>query len=358
MTAVAPVYDPDLITAGWLTDVLSAAGVIGDRTVAAIETAAVGTGQVGCNIRCRLRYDRDGPGPDSVMLKFASRDPSSQAAGIQTKTYETEVAFYRDLAATVDISRPACWFAAVEPGTAEVVLVLEDIGGTVGDQLAGCGTEQAELAVVEAARLHGPRWGDPRLPEVPWLAEKAASFIAPGPIFAMVWPTFLERMQPLLSPESLEVGARMAAAETWVARDPATATLCHADYRLDNMLFAPPDQSSRPLTVLDWQTVQLGTGTSDVSYFLGAAMAPEQRRGCERELVGRYHAALSRYDIGDYGLDRCWDDYRRHSFGGFFMAVFAGVVVQRTERGDAMFATMANGAAAQSVDLDAFEFLV
>ena len=357
MTTVAPVYDPDLISARWLTEVLSAAGAIGGRSVVGVRAEPVGTGQVGCNIRCRLEYDSDGPGPDSVMLKFASRDPSSQAAGIQTKTYETEVAFYRDLAGTVDVSRPECWYASVEPGTADVVLVLEDIPGVVGDQLAGCGPEQAALAVTEAARLHGPRWGDARLAEVPWLAEKAASFMSPCQVLGMVWATFLERMEPLLTPESLEVGARMAAADTWVDRDPATATLCHSDYRLDNMLFGPPT-SARPLTVLDWQTVQLSTGTSDVSYFLGAAMPPESRRSCERELVGRYHAALSEYDIGDYALDRCWDDYRRYSFGGFFMAVFAGVVVQRTERGDAMFATMANGAAAQIVDLDAFQFLV
>lgn len=372
MTSVAPVYDPDLVTAAWLSDVLAAAGATGDRTVVAVESEPVGTGQVGCNIRCRLQYDRAGGiGPESVMLKFASRDPSSQSTGIQTKTYETEVAFYRDLADTVDIDRPACWYASVEPGTAQVVLVLEDIPGVVGDQLAGCGTDEAVLAVTEAARLHGPRWGDPRLPEVGWLAEKATSFAALGPLLAMVWPTFLERIGPLLTPESQEVGARMAAANTWVERDPKTATLCHSDYRLDNMLFAPTsadsaasadsapsDGSARPLTVLDWQTVQLGAGASDVSYFMGAAMTPEQRRACERELVARYHAALSQYDIGDYDLDRCWDDYRRYSFGGFFMAVFAGVMVQRTDRGDAMFATMANGAAAQVTDLEAFEFLV
>ncbi len=357
MTAVAPVYEPASITPGWLTHVLASAGAIGDRSIVAVDTEAVGTGQVGCNIRCRISYDGDGPGPDSVMLKFASPDPASQAAGVQTRTYETEVAFYRELAPTVDISRPHCWFAAGEPGTARVVLVLEDIDGTVGDQLAGCGVDHAALAVTEAARLHGPRWGDATLRRVPLLAEKLDNALTPGPIVAMMWPTFAERMGTLLSPESREVGSRLAQATTWAEPDPATATLCHCDYRLDNMLFAG-DGSVRPLTVLDWQTVQLGTGTADISYFLGAAMPPDRRRSCERELVGRYHAALSSYDVGDYDLDRCWADYRRYSFGGFFMAVFAGVMVQRTERGDRMFATMANGAAAQIVDLDAFEFLV
>ena len=355
--SVAPVYDPGSITAQWLTEVLREAGAIGERTVVSVGTEAVGTGQVGCNIRCRIEYDREGPGPDSVMLKFASPDPASQAAGVQTRTYETEVVFYRDLADTVDVSRPHCWFAAGEPGTAQVVLVMEDIDGVVGDQLAGCSVQHAALAVTEAARLHGPRWGDPTLRDVPLLAEKLANGLVPGPIVAMLWPAFCERLGPLLSEESFEVGNRLAEAATWIDPDPGTATLCHCDYRLDNMLFAPTE-TGRALTVLDWQTLQLGVGAADISYFMGAAMAPEQRRSCEKDLLGRYHAALSRYDIGDYDFDRCWDDYRRYSFSGFFMAVYAGVLVQRTERGDRMFATMANGASAQVVDLDAFDFLV
>lgn len=352
-----PVYDPDHVTASWLGEVLSAAGAIGARRVTGIEAQQIGTGQVGCNFRYRLSYDRPGGGPETVVAKFASRSEDSRAAGVSTLTYETEVAFYRDLADSVDISRPGCWYASVETGTADVVLVLEDIGeATVGDQLAGCSFEQAEVAVIEAARLHGPRWGDSSLLEVPWLAAKLANAFEPGPLAGMVWPMFLDRYRSMLTDESIEVGTRMTESKTWLAPDPSIATICHCDYRLDNMLFGDL-RGDRPLTVVDWQTVQLGNGVSDVSYFISAAMTPERRREEERALVERYHAALSAYDIGDYDLDRCWDDYRRHSFGGFFMAVFASIAVGRTDRGDAMFMKMANGAAAQVVELDALEFL-
>jgi hypothetical protein len=343
-------YDPESVTADWLSQVLAAASE--GALVTSTEAETIGTGQVGCNVRYRLTWDRTGPGPASVVVKFASRDEASRAAGIQTQTYETEVAFYRDLAATVDVRRPYCHFAAVEPGTANVVLVLEDIDGVVGDQLAGCPFDQAALAVIEAARLHGPRWGDSTLRDLPWLAAKEASPISPGPVIAMLWPTFVERYGERLSEEAREVGAVLAASATWLDPCPDLAAVCHCDYRLDNMLFA-----AGHVTVVDWQTVQLGVGTSDISYFLGAAMDREARRKHERDLVGRYHGALSQYDIGDYDSERCWDDYRRHSFGGFFMAVFAAVLVQQTVRGDAMFVAMANGAAAQVVDLGATEFL-
>ena len=89
---------------------------------------------------------------------------------MSTLTYETEVAFYRDLADTVDVSCPHCYFAEVESGTADVVVVMEDVApAEQGDQIAGCTVEQAMLAIDEAARLHGPRWGDPTLQELAWL---------------------------------------------------------------------------------------------------------------------------------------------------------------------------------------------
>jgi hypothetical protein len=266
------------------------------------------------------------------------------------------VAFYRDLADTVEVSRPQCFFADVEPGTANVVIVMEDIEARTGDQLAGCSADEAALAMLEAAKLHGPRWADPALRNVQWLAAKADSPLVPGPVVAMLWPTFLERYGPSLSEESVQVGERLAGAQTWA--DPAApVTICHTDFRLDNMLFGDP-AGPRPLTVVDWQTVQLNAGPADVAYFLGAAMPPEERRSIEKDMVGLYYDRLRTYDIGGYGFDQCWQDYRRHTFSGFFMAVFASVLVGRTERGDAMFMTMANGAAAQITDLEALDLLV
>lgn len=353
-----PVWDPEAVTPGWLQDALVASGAITDQHITSVESAPIGTGQVGCNIRYRIGYDRPGDGPASLVAKFASRSEASRAAGVQTLTYETEVAFYRDLAESVDVSRPHCWLADVEAGTANVLLLMEDIEGAVpGDQIAGCGPDQARLAMVEAAKLHGPRWGDPTLRDVPWLAAKMNNGLVPGPVVGMLWPTFVERYGPSLSEESVEVGTRLAAAQTWAA-DPGEVplTVCHTDYRLDNMLFGDP-AGPRPLTVVDWQTVQLNSGPADVAYFLSAAMPPAERSKVEPEMVQLYYEHLGRYDIGAYSFDQCWEDYRRHSFSGFFMAVFASVLVGRTDRGDEMFMTMANGAAAQVVALEAFEFL-
>ncbi len=350
------VADPDLVTPQWLTHVLRHAGAIDAATeVSSFEASAIGTGQVGANVRYALSYDRAGPdGPATVVCKFSSRDEASAAVGVAVLTYETEVAFYRDLAHTVDISRPRCHFAEIRSGTADVVLVMEDIApAEQGDQIAGCTVPQASLAVEEAARLHGPRWGDPTLADLPWLDRGDTSAAIAG-VLGAIWEGFAERYRAMLDPVTLEAGPQLAAlAPQLLPRGSSPRTPVHSDYRLDNMLFAT-DGGARPLTVVDWQTVQLGVGPSDVAYFLGSAFEPERRRSCERDLLVRYHRALVEdYGVSGYPFDQCWRDYVRSSYGSLLMAVYASMMVGRTGRGDAMFMAMANRSAQMAADLDA-----
>jgi hypothetical protein len=288
-----------------------------------------------------------------VVCKFGSRDPASAAAAISLRLYETEVAFYRDLAPTVDVSRPRCHFAVVEPGTADAVLVMEDLSpAEPGDQIAGCTTAQAELAIDEAAKLHGPRWADPALAELGWLNRDAFGD-GSGPMLPMAWDSFVERYRGGLHPVTLETGAELVgllAVEP--DRPPSVRTAVHSDFRLDNMLFATA-AGGRPLTVVDWQTVQLGTGVHDVAYFLGNAFDPDVRRSCERALVARYHRTLVEdYGVADYPFDQCWAEYVRCSHASMVMAIWASMLVGRTERGDAMFMAMANRSAQMAADLD------
>jgi hypothetical protein len=350
------VADPDLVTPQWLTHVLRHAGAIDAATkVSSFEASSIGTGQVGANVRYALSYDRAGPDtPATVVCKFSSRDEASAAVGVAVLTYETEVAFYQDLAHTVDISRPRCHFAEIRPGTADVVLVMEDIApAEQGDQIAGCTVQQASLAVAEAARLHGPRWGDPTLAELPWLDRGDTSAAIAG-VLGAIWEGFVERYRAMLDPVTLKAGPQLAAlAPQLLASGSSPRTPVHSDYRLDNMLFATSG-GGRPLTVVDWQTVQLGVGPSDVAYFLGSAFDPERRRSCERDLLVRYHRALVEdYGVTGYPFDHCWRDYVRSSYGSLLMAVYASMMVGRTDRGDAMFMAMANRSAQMAADLDA-----
>jgi hypothetical protein len=353
--SIAPplVARPEAATPDWLTSVLRHAGALGqDSRVASIDWQSIGTGQVGSNVRFLLGYEGE-PGPPSLVGKFASEDPDSASAGVNTLTYETEVAFYRDIAPTVEVSRPRCYFAAVEAGTANVVLILEDLHpAQQGDQLAGCTVEQAELAVTEAARLHGPRWADPALEAVPWLARERG-----GDLFAVLptlWQGFVERYGQFLAPVTLDQGPRLMELFPLIRTpDAPRPTPVHGDFRLDNMLFDPTGQRA-PVTVVDWQTVSLGVGTSDVAYFLGNCFAdPGVRRANEQRLLQQYHQVLTSYGVAGYPLEQCWDDYRRSSYASMLMAIFASMIVGRTDRGDQMFVAMADRSAQMAADLDA-----
>jgi aminoglycoside phosphotransferase (APT) family kinase protein len=126
----------------------------------------------------------------------------------------------------------------------------------------------------------------------------------------------------------------------------------HGDFRLDNMLFGQAEAAA-PLAVVDWQTCAHGHPASDVAYFLGAGLLPDLRRREEKELLAHYHAELRAQGVDDYALESLEADYRRFSFSGLVMAVVASQIVEVSERGDAMFAAMAERHGQQIADLDA-----
>ncbi len=359
--APAPgVWRPEQVTAGWLTDVLRGAGALGDRRVIGFECEVVGTGQMADSVRFRLRYDGEAPeAPASVVGKFTAADETSRSTGIAMRTSEVEVRFYQQVASTVGVRTPRCYHGDVTPLTAEFVLILEDLApARPGDQLAGCDVSEAALALTELAALHAPRWGDPALERLEWLNRRTdESNEAGAVIFPMLFDGFAARYGAVLEDHVVDVGRRlMPHIGAYLRHQPRPWTVQHADYRLDNLLFGSA-AGGAPLAVVDWQTVTFGPAAADVSYFLGAGPPEDERRMHEERLVGEYHAALVAAGVTGYSLDACFTDYRRYAYAGYLMAVGASMMVERTERGDEMFLTMARRHAAQIIDLGSHELL-
>jgi len=338
-------------TPEWFTAVLRAAGTIDAATsVVAADGMPVGTGQAGTTVRFALTY-ADGTGPASLITKFGSIDPGSASVSAASGAYETEVAFYREIAPTVTVDRPQCHYAAVEPGTANTVLVFEDLASAhQGDQIAGASVEAVEAALVQAARLHGPRWGDPRLVGVGWLDRDVWTSV--WPYWESVWQHFTKRYGEAFDDVTRTQGARLVGEiEHHRSLRARNITPVHGDFRLDNLLFHPPGQQ-RTVSVVDWQTARLGHGVEDVAYLVGTSFASaDERRAAERSLVERYHAELCARGVADYPFDECWQDYCGFAFSGLVMAVVASLAVVRTERGDAMFLAMASRSAQMAADL-------
>src|SRR4051812_17750671 len=98
---VTIVESADALTPTWLTEALHAAGRLDERTsVAAVEVAAVGTGQMCDSWRLTLTYEgqHDPEAPATLVAKLPANDPTSRATALALRSYENEVRFYQQLA--------------------------------------------------------------------------------------------------------------------------------------------------------------------------------------------------------------------------------------------------------------------
>lgn len=313
-----------------------ALGEVLDVPVTAVRWEKVGSGQIGACYRLRLDC-ADGV-RRRLVAKLAAEDEGARA--FLWPVYRAEVAFYRDLAATVKVRTPRCHYGAISADHTSFVLLLDDLHPAVqGDQLAGCAPDRAAAAVANLAGLHGPRWCDPALLDVPWLkpvgAEDAAQL---GEVFGPAVDTFVERFAGRLDDRDVRTLRETAdAIAAWVVGRPDVFGLVHGDYRLDNLLFGDDGR----VTAVDWQTIGIGHPLRDLAYFLGTSLLPDDRAARERDLVGVYHAELERHGVTGYDLDACFDDYRFAALQGPLITVLGCAYGTPTERGDRMFLAMA-----------------
>ncbi len=355
------VSDPAMADGRWFTEVLQYAGMLGDAVVTRVERQRIGTGLVGQNVAFSLTYDRPAPdAPASVVGKFASPEPQSRSTAKALRLFEREVRFYQEIARTVDIRIPACYLADIDLDTCDFVLLLEDLRPAVqGDQLAGCGLDEAMLAMDELAGLHAPRWGDPTLANIEWLGQHddAQSHEMIRSMYQSLWPGFAAQYGPSLTSDALALGEAFGASlSDWRRSWTRPYCVTHGDYRLDNMLFGTEEGGHR-LTTVDWQTVGHGPGILDAAYFIGNGPPVPDRRAHEMDLLKRYHDGLRARGVDDYEWNQCLEDYRRATLAGVLMTVVASQVVASDDRGDAMFAAMAERHFAHAIDHQAGDTL-
>lgn len=351
---------PTALTPAWITSALRASGRLDAGTVTGVELSPVGTGQMCDSVRVSLRFDGPVDVPSTMIAKLPAADETSRATARSLRSYENEVRFYQVLAPELPIRTPAVYYADIDVETASFVLLLEDMApAEQGDQLRGCSTETAKVAVDELVRLHAPRWDDPSLAGLEWLhRDRGAQRQFLLMFLPSAWEGFCARYAEHLGGDVLAAGgALFSRLESYLAIDTRPWTVVHGDYRLDNLLF-DPNPGGVPVTVVDWQTCTHGPALQDVAYFIGAAMPASTRRDVEAALVRDYHAGLLTAGVADYGWERCWRDYRRGSWAGLIMAVAASMLVERTARGDEMFLTMAARHSRHALDLEATELLV
>lgn len=171
---------PSEVTGAWLSAALSTAE--NPVTIGAVDVRAVGTGQTGATYRLTPTYlSEQGTLPATFVIKLPVLDDSVRAGVVLG--YVSEVAFYAKAVAGLHVPTPRCYYSDINEHGSEFALLLADMNPAVqGDQLAGCGAHDAELAVTALAGLHGPSWCDPR-----WLELTECAMPKPGGYRRLRW---------------------------------------------------------------------------------------------------------------------------------------------------------------------------
>ena len=320
--------------------------------------APVGTGQVGDSFRVTLDWQDGIDAPASLVAKCPAQDATSRETARHMHLYAIETQFYAEFAASCGARVPQTYGVDYDAASGDGILLFEDMAPARQiAQMDGCSLEQMKLILDEATLLHKSHWSAPRLQTLPWLnygqqAERRA-FLAQ--LVPAIYPEWRARYEGRLSADILDMGAELVARfDAYMARRDGPIVLSHGDMRLDNMLFT--DAQGR-VVLLDWQTASAANPMGDIAYAISTSLADAGARAQEEAaLVARYHAALGDC-VGAYDFEAAWADYRRAAFAGFIMALVSAMIVERTERGDEMFAVMAERSGWQALHLDALSLI-
>lgn len=348
---------PEALTADWLTDALRSTGTISKARVtsATPEVIGAGSGFIGQLARVALEYDTPEDGaPRSLIGKFPTLDPGGRGIGNLFRFYEREVRFYEEVAARSRLRVPRAYFTFADVPGDQYLLLLEDMAGTVGDQLAGCKIEAAKLAIGSIAEMHAAWWQSPELGALEWMpwVDAPVHQSAEGS-YQEAWVPFSTRYGPRLTPKMLAVADELQhhVIDVLHQLEPAPRTLMHGDFRLDNLFFGPGKDD---FAVCDWQISTKGRGMFDVTYFILGDLSPEDRRAHQMELLHLWHDILRERGVKDYSFDQALEDYRLSTlYCLVYVVISLGTLDPANARGLALMDAWLERCTSAIEDLDA-----
>jgi hypothetical protein len=229
-----------------------------------------------------------------------------------------EVAFYRDLAARTGIRTLNSVYAEIDPDTGHGVVITEDVvaqGATFLDATSLYTPDLTAQSLSELAKLHAATWTDPEAAAAEWLAPRLRSHLARGVKEINV---NFETDIGAGVPAEIRDAQRLLTAYTALAeqnRNVSPWSVIHGDAHVGNVYL---DSDGRP-SFLDWQLVQRGPWYLDVGYHLASALAIEDRRQNEQDLLRHYLDELRSAGVEVPSWDDAWQGVRQGILHGFFL---------------------------------------
>lgn len=349
------------LTPEWLTEALRGSGTLSAGThvaTCAAEPLGAGGGLIAMLGRVRLTYGgAPTNAPTCMIMKFPSSAPENRAVADTFDMYGREVRFYQTLAADASIGHPQCYFAISADTSSDFVLLIEDLGDRrIGDQVLGSDLNDAEIVIDAMARLHAENWLRTDEPRFSWITSHANDMQIAGMEggFAQGWPKFASDHKDIIPPGVLRWGHRVGPSTRSIlqALCAGPQTICHADFRLENMFFAT--QPAHPdFAIIDWQSITKSSGAQDLSYFLTQSVQVEVRQQHERDLLARYLDGLRRGGVAHYSAEHLLNDYRRATLYLLdYAVVIASTLDLANERGAAVARALTERACVALDDLD------
>mgnify|MGYP000591916675 CR=1 FL=1 len=336
---------------GWLARIMDQDGA----ALVAADWSPVGTGQVADSFRGSLSWQGEA-GPGSIIMKCPSSDPTSRETGVNFGLYAKELSWYTTLAQKTEVNCPKYYGSQIDENTGDFKLILQDCApASQGDQIRGASLEQVRKGIAELAHLHAPFFNDEAIVtnELTRRDPELSKFRVG--LYADCWPKFRARYKGRLDPEILTMGDYFERKfEQYASRKPESFSLIHGDFRIDNLLFGGMKDRA---VVLDWQTIVEDCPMKDVAYFISTSFAvPAVRKAHEEALLQEYFTILKQSHVAA-NEDALRKEYKVQALAGVVMAVLSSMLVERTERGDEMFALMAERPGYQALELDSVSLI-
>ena len=267
----------------------------------------------------RFTIECAGGVPDGLSPNLCVKGYFGELGALSREAGEPEAYFYRDIAGPTGMHTLRCVYADVDPETGNNLVITEDVvaqGGTFLDALSVYTPDQVSQSLDELAMLHAATWCDSSLADVEWLAPRFARLHAArgvaeirgnfeGPIGAGV-------------PSEVRDADRLDGAHRTLATIALRAypwCVIHGDAHVGNLYL---DGNGRP-SFVDWQLVQRGPWYLDVGYHIASALAIDDRRGHEHDLVRHYLDHLATAGVDAPSFEDAWLGIRRGIVHGFFL---------------------------------------
>jgi thiamine kinase-like enzyme len=244
--------------------------------------------------------------PTSLVLKSQSSNPLFSKIAHERRSFEREIAFYRELAPSVSARVPN--IIAVGDYH-DPWLLMEDLTHLrAGDQIKGLSQREVRAVVREIASVHASFWQDQKLIKIAWLPVNSFWF---SEVDNTIVDAFIEEY-------GRRIGDRMvtvlkAVLEQLPLIDQALATrpftLVHGDLRADNILLEGSEDNPDAV-ILDWQTTCRSLGAIDLAYLIGGSEPEAERSSHIRESLYLWHGELVANGVHDYSINDARRDFQ------------------------------------------------